>query len=213
MAKSTGNVVNPFFALERFGIDTMRFFLIHDGGITDDADYDNIFVIEKYKKSLQGGLGNLTSRIMRFKGWDVPRAIKRFTGPEFDPNGEASRQIYEKLLTLPRKAEKCMQDLHPNRALRTIMKAVYDANAYIQQTSPWDLAKQLPTWKADGVFQYDQLSDVEAGEDGGARSYSLPQRRDLKTCGNNAAAFYAYRCGQFIGHGGCEVGEEELGLV
>ena len=41
MAKSTGNVVNPFFALERFGIDAMRWYLVHDGGITDDADYDN----------------------------------------------------------------------------------------------------------------------------------------------------------------------------
>lgn len=161
MAKSTGNVVNPFFALERFGIDTMRWFLIHDGGITDDADYDNRYIIEKYKKSLQGGLGNLTSRIMRFKGWDVPRAVQRFAGSDFTSKDEHSRDVYEKLQTLPERVDKCMQDLLPNRALQTIMRAVYDANAYVQQTSPWDLARKMPKYKTDAAGREEQLSEPE----------------------------------------------------
>ncbi|KAL8960249.1 MAG: hypothetical protein Q9183_005499, partial [Haloplaca sp. 2 TL-2023] len=41
MSKSRGNVVNPFFALDRFGSDVMRYYLIRDGGIKDDSDYDN----------------------------------------------------------------------------------------------------------------------------------------------------------------------------
>jgi methionyl-tRNA synthetase len=50
MSKSTGNVVNPFFALDRFGVDTMRYYLAHDGGIQDDADYGNEHIIERYKR-------------------------------------------------------------------------------------------------------------------------------------------------------------------
>lgn len=161
MAKSTGNVVNPFFALERFGIDTMRWFLIHDGGITDDADYDNRYIIEKYKKSLQGGLGNLTSRIMRFQGWDVPRAVKRFAGSHFSPRDDLSQDIYAKLQSLPARADQCMQDLLPNRALQTIMRAVSDANAYIQQTSPWDLARQTPKYKTEDANEESRLSMAE----------------------------------------------------
>nr|POE48392.1 putative methionine--trna ligase, mitochondrial [Quercus suber] len=82
MAKSTGNVVNPFFALERFGTDVMRWYLVHNGGIADDADYENSFIIDKYKKGLQGGLGGLTSRVMRSKNWSVPNSVKRFARPE-----------------------------------------------------------------------------------------------------------------------------------
>lgn len=75
MAKSTGNVVNPFFAIDRFGVDVMRFYLGHDGGISQDSDYSNEYIIERYKKALQGGLGNLASRITRGKGWKVRHAV------------------------------------------------------------------------------------------------------------------------------------------
>ena len=157
MAKSTGNVVNPFFALERFGTDIMRWYLVHDGGITDDADYDNRFIIEKYKKGLQGGLGNLTSRIMRGKGWDVQRAVKRFALSEeltklrlsrFGEGSEdtaqsADQTMFHRLRVLPSDVDKHMRDLFPNRAVQRIMKAVYDANGYLQQASPWNLATQL----------------------------------------------------------------------
>ena len=165
MAKSTGNVVNPFWALERFGVDTMRWFLIHDGGITDDADYDNRYIIEKYKKSLQGGLGNLTSRIMRFKGWDVPRAVSRFSNSEFEGKDSASEILYDKLRTLPERVDEYMQALLPNRALQTIMRAVYDANAYLQHTSPWDIARKMSTFKRESEVQDALTSDAEKRTD------------------------------------------------
>ena len=55
MSKSTGNVVNPFFAMDRFGVDTMRFYFAHDGSIDSDADYGNSRILERYKTALQGG--------------------------------------------------------------------------------------------------------------------------------------------------------------
>jgi len=156
MAKSTGNVVNPFFALERFGTDVMRWYLVQEGGIADDADYDNRFVIEKYKKGLQGGLGNLASRIMRGKGWDVQRAVQRYAHPdgadhpavshETDDDG---RRMYGRLRALPSQVEQHMQDLHPNRALQTIMQGVYTINGYLQQTSPWTLVTKLQSISVD----------------------------------------------------------------
>ena len=170
MAKSTGNVVNPFFALERFGTDIMRWYLVHDGGITDDADYDNRFIIEKYKKGLQGGLGNLTSRIMRGKGWDVQRAVKRFALSEeltklrlskFGEGSEdtaqsADQTMFHRLRVLPSDVDKHMRDLFPNRAVQRIMKAVYDANGYLQQASPWNLATKLKSANGERYGWTDQ---------------------------------------------------------
>ncbi|TKA27745.1 hypothetical protein B0A50_04846 [Salinomyces thailandicus] len=161
MAKSTGNVVNPFFALERFGIDPLRWYLIQEGGISDDADYDNRFVIEKYKKSLQGGLGNLASRIMRGKGWDVRRAVKRYAHPDSgehppisDESDADGRRQYGRIRAHPPKIEAHMRDLHPNRALKGIMSSISDFNGYLQKKSPWTLATQLQELAADMTGQH-----------------------------------------------------------
>jgi len=92
MSKSTGNVVNPFFALSRFGVDPLRFYLAHDGGISQDADYGNEYIVERYRKGLQGGLGNLASRVLRGKRWSVGRAVKRWHAGELGlpPNDSTS---------------------------------------------------------------------------------------------------------------------------
>lgn len=76
MAKSTGNVVNPFFALDRFGVDVMRFYLAHDGGIAQDADYTNDNILERHRVILQGQLGNLASRLIRGKGWNLRSVVE-----------------------------------------------------------------------------------------------------------------------------------------
>ena len=160
MAKSTGNVVNPFFALERFGTDVMRYYLVHDGGIVDDADYDNVFISDKYKKGLQGGLGNLVSRVMKGKAFNVRRAVQRFAHPYFEASAQEARPsifhesdekgpvFYDRLRTLPDAVDQFMQDLFPNRALQTIMQGVHATNAYFQQSKPWSLAALMEDARA-----------------------------------------------------------------
>lgn len=145
MAKSTGNVVNPFFALDRFGVDTMRYYMLHDGGITDDADYDNVHIIERYKKGLQGGIGNLTSRVMRGKGWNVANAVKKYANVD-DHRAKLEAKgngFYSKLVELPERVDGHVESLRPNLALKAIMNAVYNCNAFIQAEAPWALAKKL----------------------------------------------------------------------
>ena len=128
MSKSTGNVVNPFFALDRFGVDTMRYYLAHDGGIQDDADYGNEHIIERYKKGLQGGLGNLTSRIMRGKGWDVRRAVLSATTESTPTLGEQHIGQLELISNLPREVSRLMDSLDAGAALRVIMARIYKVN-------------------------------------------------------------------------------------
>lgn len=120
MSKSTGNVVNPFFALDRFGVDTMRFFLALEGGIKDDAKYDNSFVIRTYKDDLKGMLGNLISRLVRGKGWNVRRAVQsHLTG-----QSEVVRLHWKLLEELPSTVAKRMEGLDCGAALRSILSVV-----------------------------------------------------------------------------------------
>jgi leucyl-tRNA synthetase len=125
MAKSTGNVVNPFFAVERFGVDVMRYYLAHDGGIQNDADYGNLFIVERYKKGLQGGLGNLVSRITRPKKWSVHEAVQA-ASKGFGGLNQSSQDQAELVATLAKRADAYFEKLNPGLALQTIMDVVFE---------------------------------------------------------------------------------------
>ena len=124
MSKSVGNVVNPFFAIDRFGVDAMRFYLMLDGGIKDDASYDNQFIIDRYKKWLLGGMGNLISRITRGKGWSVRDAVvSSYLGAkEWDL--EHIDDHHRLLDELPRIVARKFDELDPCTALHEILKVV-----------------------------------------------------------------------------------------
>lgn len=133
MAKSTGNVVNPFFAMERFGVDTMRYYLAHDGGIMDDADYANHLIVERYKKGLLGGLGNLVSRLTRPKVWSVPKAVELAgAGKLCEPDTDALAQR-ERIDGLAEAANRSFESLDPGAALHQIMDVIYEV---LSQPSP-----------------------------------------------------------------------------
>lgn len=143
MSKSVGNVVNPFFALDRFGADAMRYYLAHDGGISQDANYSNYYVVERYKKGLQGGLGNLASRIMKGRGWDVRRAV--ISGKENSPKKNTEQQArarahFNLLQGLAGAVQQKLQALDVSGGLKTIMEAVYEVSAFGTQ---WHLLQWL----------------------------------------------------------------------
>jgi methionyl-tRNA synthetase len=126
MAKSTGNVVNPLLAMNRFGVDVMRFYLAHDGGIVNDSDYGNDLIVERYKKGLQGGLGNLASRIMRPKIWDVSNAIAIARDGKLSRNGGTTAAQAKLLTTLRDRVNTKFEQLDSGGGLEIIMDAVYE---------------------------------------------------------------------------------------
>ena len=127
MSKSTGVAVNPFFAINRFGVDCMRYYLALEGGIKDDAMYDNSFIIDRYKKGLQGGLGNLVSRVVHGKGWDVRRAVVscRESVVQIDKAGTDAGPLCYRLEVLPSEISLAMEKPDPGEALANVMKAIY----------------------------------------------------------------------------------------
>lgn len=133
MSKSTGMVVNPFFAINRFGVDCMRWYLILDGGLKDDAAYDNLLINNKYKKGLQGGLGNLLSRITRARQWSVQKAVQ-----ERLPHSDKYESFKTCLQNLPKSVAEDMKRPDPGDALAKIMNVIYDTNVFLAQTKPWD---------------------------------------------------------------------------
>ena len=121
MSKSTGNVVNPFFAIDRFGVDTMRFFLAYQGGFGADADYDNSYIIRDYKKILQGGLGNLAHRTIgvakgNLRSYIVDASADKL--PAATPRDQEHQSFLEQA---PGKVTELMDNLNPRVALHEIV--------------------------------------------------------------------------------------------
>ncbi|OAL53238.1 methionyl-tRNA synthetase-like protein [Pyrenochaeta sp. DS3sAY3a] len=139
MSKSTGRVVDPFHALDRYGSDIMRFYMAHDGGIQDDASYDNMRIIEVYNKFLNPQLGNLASRVMRGKKWSVRGAVERIgSRPLSDwEDGPGSSFWNNSLESISYQVDASFDRYDPRKAVRQITDFVRGANAFFQMSAPW----------------------------------------------------------------------------
>lgn len=123
MSKSVGNVVSPEFAMDKFGADTMRFYMAHDGGIENDADYSNEYISERYRKCLAGGIGNLVQRITKPKAWSVREAVRAESGRVEYAGAVEQRSMLR--MVAERVNSWFGDELNPRKALLEIMEIVY----------------------------------------------------------------------------------------
>ncbi|KAL2263598.1 hypothetical protein VTK26DRAFT_6065 [Humicola hyalothermophila] len=152
MSKSLGNVVNPLYAINRWGIDTVRFYLLFEGGIVDDADYNNKTLVVKYKKYLQWGFGNLLGRLTRSKMWKLQEIVANASSEGASAPPQPAKRMQETLDDFERVLEELapsvarhMEQLNPVAAIRQIMEAGTQVNEFLTLTQPWSLIKsELP---------------------------------------------------------------------
>ncbi|OKL64693.1 hypothetical protein UA08_00152 [Talaromyces atroroseus] len=139
MSKSTGNVVNPFFAIDRFGLDSMRFFLMLQGPQDNDSDYDNSYVVRDYRTHLQRGLGNLTSRTLGVAKLQLRPCIEAAANGTLVKPQPSDLEIEACLRSRPKSVRKSMDaNLDPKRALEKIAKLVQLVQYYFHISAPWD---------------------------------------------------------------------------
>ncbi|KAF2657306.1 hypothetical protein K491DRAFT_595258 [Lophiostoma macrostomum CBS 122681] len=142
MSKSTGRVVDPFQALDRFSSDVMRYFLARDGRLHTDSSYDNTRIISIYNKVLLGALGNLSTRVLRGKKWSVRGAVERAGNLPIQEweEGPCSTFYHNTLSTMPAAVESGLDSNNPRMALRHMEASIHSANRFFQMSSPWDKA-------------------------------------------------------------------------
>lgn len=127
MSKSVGNVVNPFHVIDLYGVDIIRYYLALDGSITDDADYNNMRVVARYKE-LQGALGNLATRVTRSKKWNVREAIVEMAASsrfETQPGNKFHAEMWSRIRNVPHEVAARFEHLDISGALKHILELTH----------------------------------------------------------------------------------------
>ena len=128
MSKSLGNVIAPEEMLEKFGVDGTRYLLMSGGTFGDDLDLTMERMIEKYNADLANGLGNLVSRIIKLSE-KISIEIAEF---------ELARTLLDNGEQMVKKQ---IEGFKIDFALALIFAQVSDANKFIEDNKPWELAK------------------------------------------------------------------------
>lgn len=137
MSKSKGNIVDPFFLVDRYGVDAIRYYLLREIPFGSDGAYTNEALLARTNADLVNDLGNLVSRT-------TAMITQYFEGRVPAPN--AYTELDRELITLCEsslaKVRKDMDGLSAPDALSDIFKIIQRANKYIDETAPWTLNKQ-----------------------------------------------------------------------
>ena len=132
MSKSLGNVLDPFEVMDRFGTDALRYYCFREVSFGQDGGVSTVTFGERYETELANELGNLASRTTNMLG-----RYRDSTVPTVDPD-PALAADFDGLVA---EVSALLDEAEITQALERIWQRVRRLNRYVEETAPWQLAK------------------------------------------------------------------------
>ncbi len=158
MSKSKGNVLYADELVDFFGVDAVRYFVLHEMPFENDGVITWELMVERMNSDLANTLGNLVNRT-------VSMANKYFGGTVTDK--KVNEPVDEELLTLVKdakeKVDEKMADLRVADAISEIFTLFKRCNKYIDETMPWALAKEEDKQERLETVLYNLLYGIKEG--------------------------------------------------
>ncbi|MBR3941944.1 MAG: methionine--tRNA ligase [Clostridia bacterium] len=160
MSKSKGNVIYADDLVDLFGVDAVRYYLLHEMPFANDGNITYEMIISKYNADLANVLGNLVNRTVAMNN-------KYFDG--VIQSGDVKEALDDELFACMNETVKNVQakmdTYHVADALDEIWNLLRRSNKYIDETTPWSLAKDEAQKGRLGTVLYNLLETIRVAAD------------------------------------------------
>ncbi|MDO4312398.1 MAG: methionine--tRNA ligase [Eubacteriales bacterium] len=158
MSKSKGNVLYADELVDFFGVDAVRYFVLHEMPFDNDGVISWELMVERLNSDLANTLGNLVNRT-------ISMTNKYFGGAVTDKGvaEEVDADLKAVVENTPKTVEKKMDDLRVADAITEIFALFKRCNKYIDETMPWALAKDEAKKDRLETVLYNLIESIKSG--------------------------------------------------
>jgi methionyl-tRNA synthetase len=156
MSKTNLTGIHPFELLERFGVDSYRWYFLREIQFGQDGSFSLESMIDRHNAELANGIGNLASRVLAM-------LASYFDGVVPEPTvAGAESDLPQVVAEATRRYDDEMRAVRPTAALAAVYDVVVRANRYMVERSPWTLAKDPARRNELGSILYASVETLRA---------------------------------------------------
>jgi methionyl-tRNA synthetase len=155
MSKSRGNVIYADELVKLIGVDAVRYYLLSEMPFANDGSITYETIIERFNSDLANTLGNLVNRTIAMNN-------KYFDGVIQSPDTaeEVDEDLKKCCFDTVKKVDECIDAFHMSDAVEAVINLAKRCNKYIDETTPWVLAKDESTKSRLGTVLYNLLEAI-----------------------------------------------------
>lgn len=137
MSKSLGNVVNPLDLIEEYGVDPVRYYLMREMVLGQDASFTMESFIKRYNSDLANDYGNLLSRVTKLIQSNYNGIV-----PDSGEKEDAEKDVIASVEKTIANVQTLIDAMKVNEAIEATLQLIRGVNKYMEDQAPWKLVKE-----------------------------------------------------------------------